>query len=83
MSDDSDRIAVPTNGKRPHALTIEPASEAAAKAGRTTEPAPPGTPTTADLAGAMSPRQLAMGFAILASLGALLAARVLRRRTGR
>lgn len=82
MSADSDRIAVPTNGKRPHALTIEP-EPAALTAARTPAPDAPGTPTTADLAGAMSPRQLAVGFAVLASLGALLAARVLRRRSER
>jgi hypothetical protein len=82
MSNDADRIAVPTNGKRPHALTIE-AEPDIAKADRAAEPAAPGTPTTADLAGAMSPRQLAVGFAVLASLAALLATRVLRRRSGR
>ena len=83
MSADSDRIAVPTNGKRPHALTIEPEPEAVATAGEGAEPETRGTPTTADLATAMSPRQMAVGFAILASLGALLATRILRRRSGR
>jgi hypothetical protein len=82
MSADSDRIAVPTNGKRPHALAIE-AEPATAKSEATSEPSTAGTPTTADLAGAMSPRQLAVGFAILVSLGALVAARVLRHRTSR
>jgi hypothetical protein len=83
VSADSDRIAVPTNGKRPHALTIEPESAAAAAADRAAEPVAPGTPTPTDLAGAMSPRRLAVGFAILASLGVLLAGRVLRRRSSR
>ena len=83
MSADSDRIAVPTNGKRPHALTIEAEPEAPTKAVRATGSAAPSTPTTADLAGAMSPRQLAVGFAVLASIGALLATRLLRRRSGR
>ena len=82
MSADSDRIAVPTNGKRPHALTIETEPEPS-KADRASELFPSAAPTSADLAGAMSPRQLAVGFAILASLGALLAARVLRRRAER
>ena len=83
MSPESDRIAVPTNGKRPRALTIEAEPADGAKADPDPESPAPGTPTTADLAGAMSPRNLAVGFAILASLGALLAARVLRRRSER
>jgi hypothetical protein len=83
VSSDSDRIAVPTNGKRPHALSIEAGPEATAKVERAAEPTASSTPGAADLAGAMSPRQLAVGFAILASLGALLASRVLRRRSGR
>jgi MYXO-CTERM domain-containing protein len=77
MSPDTDRVAVPTNGRRPHA-TAAPAEEAAP-----TDPAdvvelPSGT----DLSNAVSPKQLAVGFAILASLGLLLAGRARRRRSG-
>ena len=81
MSGDADRIAVPTNGRRPHAVTIEPAG--APVGDRAAESESIDQPTAAELAGAMSPRQLAVGFAILASLGVLLAGRVLRRRSGR
>ena len=83
MSADSDRIAVPTNGKRPHALTIEAEPPMAAAADRTAAPGSTGTRTTADGAGAMPLRQFAVAVAILASLGALLAGRLLRRRSGR
>jgi hypothetical protein len=78
MSNDQDRVAVPTNGRRPHALTIEPED---------TRPAPvesdaTGAPTVTEMATAMSPRNLAIGFGILASL-AVLAAGLLRRRAER
>ena len=76
MSSDQDRIAVPTNGRRPHAVTIEPDD-----ARRTpTEPEATGAPPATELASAVSPRNLAIGFGILASLGLLLAGRLLRRR---
>jgi hypothetical protein len=82
VSADADRIAVPTNGRRPHAVSLEP-DAARADDDRSADPDDTGAPTTADLAAAMSPRQLAVGFAILASLGVLIAGRVLRRRSGR
>jgi hypothetical protein len=65
MSDDSDRIAVPTNGRSPHPvapplapLRGEPPT-AKAPTARQTDPA---------LLGAVSPKQLAVGFGIIASL---------------
>jgi hypothetical protein len=79
MSSDQDRVAVPTNGRRPHAVTIEPDETNR----------PPGSaedtvaPTTTDLSAAVSPRSLAIGFGILASLGLLVVGRVLRARSER
>jgi len=79
VSSDQDRVAVPTNGRRPHAVTIEP--------DETNQP--PGAaedtvaPTTTDLSAAVSPRSLAIGFGILASLGLLVVGRVLRARSER
>ena len=78
MSSDQDRVAVPTNGRRPHAVTIEPDD-----AHRPPEAEEDTAPTTTDLATAMSPRSLAIGFGILASLGLLLVGRVLRARSER
>ena len=78
MSSDQDRVAVPTNGRRPHAVTIEPDD-----AHRPPEAGEDAGPTTTDLATAMSPRSLAIGFGILASLGLLLVGRVLRARSER
>ena len=80
MSTDPDRIAVPTNGKGPHTLTTplpplrgEPP---------TAEPLRTFSPTDPALLGAVSPRQLAVGFGIVASL-VLLALGRSRRRPGR
>jgi hypothetical protein len=79
MSNDQDRIAVPTNGRRPHAVTIEPDD--------TPRPTPTaedtGAPSTTELPDAVSPRSLAIGFGILASLGLLVVGRVLRARAER
>jgi len=79
MSNDQDRVAVPTNGRRPHAMTIQPDD--------THRPNPAaedtGASTTTELAGAVSPRSLAIGFGILASLGLLVVSRVLRARAER
>ena len=77
MSPDTDRIAVPTNGRGPHPVAT-PADEP------TPEPAAAGVerPAGTDLSTAGSPKQLAVGFAILASLGLLLAGRARRRRSG-
>ena len=78
MSNDQDRVAVPTNGRRPHAVTIEP--EGAPRPADATEDT--GAPSDAELASAVSPRNLAIGFGILASL-AVVVAGVLRRRADR
>ena len=65
MSSETDRIAVPTNGKGPHPI---PAAE---------PPAEPADPTPATVT--FTPTQLAVGFGILASL-VLLVVRQARRR---
>jgi hypothetical protein len=80
MSPDSDRIAVPTNGRRPHAVTTPaPENEPPAAAPSSESPAA-GAPTDAELATALSPKQLAVGFGVVASIVLLVAGRVLRRR---
>ncbi len=66
MSPETDRIAVPTNGKRPHPMP-EPADPDSSE-----RPMPA---TTAPF----TPTQLAVGFGILAAVVALVA-RSLRRR---
>ena len=74
MNPDTDRIAVPTNGKRPHPLP------------RPVDVAPdPDEPPTAPAATApFTPMQLAVGFGILAALIALAVGSLRRRsRTGR
>ncbi len=87
MSPGTDRIPVPTNGRGPHA----PASPAApappatppapvASAALDTEDEPP--ISDADLGTAFSPRQIAVGFGILASLVLLLAGLARRRGPG-
>ena len=71
MSPETDRVAVPTNGKRPHPIPAADPPD---------EPIDP-TPTTVTF----TPTQLAVGFGIIASL-VLLVARQARRRgraTGR
>jgi hypothetical protein len=69
MSPDTDRIAVPTNGRGPHPVPDQPAPPDPPAAGRAAAPATaPFTPT-----------QLAVGFGILAAVVALVA-RSLRRR---
>jgi hypothetical protein len=82
MSNDQDRVAVPTNGRRPHALTIESEDTPAAS------PAPPAptmttdAPTVTEMASPVSPRSLAIGFGLIASV-AVVVAGVLRRRADR
>ena len=79
MSGDQDRVAVPTNGRRPHAVTIEPDdTHRPPQAAEETVAS-----TTTELATAVSPRSLAIGFGILASLGLLVVGRVLRARSER
>jgi hypothetical protein len=71
MSSDPDRIAVPTNGRRPHPVP-EAAATAPAADDRTTSTAPA-------LPGGLSPQQLAIGFGIVASLVAIAAGVAVRR----
>jgi len=73
MSADPDRIAVPTNGRRPHAVP-EPATAA--------QPSSYGGPSAEEMSVAFSPTQVAIGFGIVASLLLLLAGRARRRRSG-
>jgi hypothetical protein len=83
MSNDQDRVAVPTNGRRPHALTIEPEdTRSAASASGIKGTNEPHEPSATEMANAVSPRNLAIWFGILASL-AVLVAGVLRRRADR
>ena len=85
MTGDPDRIAVPTNGRSPHpvATPLAPLRGEPPTAG----PSPAGStrvfsPTDPALLGAVSPKQLAIGFGIVASL-ILLALGRARRRSGR
>jgi len=80
--DDSDRIAVPTNGRKPHPV----AAALAPLRGEppTAEPPTAGSPRAFPLAdpallGAVSPKQLAVGFGIIASLLLLVLGRSRRR----
>jgi hypothetical protein len=76
-----DRIPVPTNGRRPHAVTTptaEPESPAEAPSSASAASA---VPSDAELATALSPKQLAVGFGVVASILLLVAGRVLRRRS--
>ena len=81
MSSDSDRIAVPTNGRRPHAVTTPTAEPDARAETPSSESAAAGVPSDAELATALSPKQLAVGFGVVASIVLFVAGRVLRRRS--
>ena len=72
MSPDVDRIAVPTNGRGPHPVPDPPAPP---------EPSS-GGPSEEAMSLAFSPRQVAIGFGVIASLLLLLAGRARRRRSG-
>jgi len=77
MSPDTDRIAVPTNGRGPHPVAA-PVEEATP-----TDPADAvQLPSGIDLSNAVSPKQLAVGLGIVASVVLLLAERARRRRSG-
>ncbi len=79
MTGDPDRIAVPTNGRKPHPVApLEPLRGEPP----TAEPLHTFSPTDPALLGAVSPRQLAIGFGVVASL-VLLALGRSRRRPGR
>jgi hypothetical protein len=80
MSTEPDRIAVPTNGRRPHPVAT-PSEPAAGSAATATTEETGAVPTDAELASAVSPKQLAVGFGVVASLLLIVAGRVLRRRS--
>ena len=77
MSPDTDRIAVPTNGRGPHPAPDAPPAGLAATPSASSATSPP---TATDPRVVVSPTQLAVGFGVLASLILLLAGR--RRRRG-
>jgi hypothetical protein len=81
MSPDTDRIAVPTNGRKPHPASpvtpTEPAAVAKPDDFNDTDDASDAAPSIA-----FSPKQIAIGFSIVASL-ILLVAGAARRRSGR
>jgi hypothetical protein len=84
MSTEPDRIAVPTNGRRPHPVATPTRSDVATATGSVpaSRVEETGTvPTDADLASAVSPKQLAVGFGVVASILLVVAGRVLRRRS--
>ena len=85
MSPDTDRIAVPTNGRKPNPAPV-PArtrpSRAAVELDGSHDDDDAVDTSEAALSVAFTPKQLAIGFGILASL-VLLAAGAARRRSGR
>ena len=78
MSQDTDRIHVPTNGRGPH-LEDDGTAAGAAATGRTD--GPPGVPVPRDQTVPLTPTQLAAGFGIVAGLLLLFVGA--RRRRGR
>jgi hypothetical protein len=70
MTEDTDRIAVPTNGQKPHPVApLAPLrGEPPTADARATERTRPFSPTDPALLGAVSPKQLAVGMGIVASL---------------
>ena len=76
---DPDRIAVPTNGRAPHPVATPLAPL------RGEPPTPGGMPSGVsdqDFSVAFSPKQLAIGFGIVASLLVLIVGRARRGRSG-
>ena len=82
MTQDPDRIAVPTNGRKPHPVTpLEPLRGEPPTAEPPRDTAPRiFDPSDPALLGAVSPRNLAIGFGIVASLVALAVGRSRLRR---
>jgi hypothetical protein len=76
MSPDTDRITVPTNGQGPSPVT---ARLAPLRGEPPTTERPP-SPSNQDFSVAFSPKQVAVGFGIVASLLVLLAGRARRGR---
>jgi len=72
MSQDTDRIAVPTNGRGPHPVSV-PAAPADADLG---------APSDEEMSTAFTPKNLAIGFGIVASLVLLVVGAARRRRPG-
>lgn len=84
MSHETDRIAVPPNGRKPHrvAEASHPAAEAVADGSTDADPAAPdpvAKATSPELTIAVTPAQLAVGFGVIAGIILL----VLGRRRGR
>ena len=73
MSSDSDRIAVPTNGRGPHPITETTPAPASRATGS-------GAPSDEEMSLAFTPKQLAIGFGVIASLALLILGRARRRR---
>ena len=73
MSPESDRIAVPTNGKGPHPIDD---STAAPQTG----PTAAGAPSEEEMSVAFTPKQLAIGFGVIASLVLLIVGWARRQR---
>jgi hypothetical protein len=74
---DPDRIAVPTNGRGPHEVTTR-LTPLRGEPPTATEPS--SGPSDEEFSVAFSPKQVAIGFGILASLVLLLAGRARRGR---
>lgn len=77
---DPDRLAVPTNGRGPREVAA-PLPPLRGEPPTAAEPSSPGT-SDQDFSVAFSPKQVAIGFGILASLILLLARRARRGRSG-
>jgi hypothetical protein len=80
MSPDADRVPVPTNGRGPHPIADLAPPTSAGSGDRTAPDA--GAPSDEDMATAFSPKQVAIGFGIVASLVLVLASWARRRRSG-
>ena len=70
MTQETDRIPAPTNGRRPHPVQPPPSAPA--------EP-PVVAAAARDLPGGLSPRQLAVGFGVIAWLLVIVAGQARRR----
>lgn len=82
MTHETDRVAVPTNGRKPHQRPSATAAPAAPDGADPDDIDDADDTSDAALSVAFSPKQLAIGFGILASL-VLLAAGAARRRSRR
>jgi hypothetical protein len=87
---DPDRIAVPTNGHKPHPVAAslmplrgEPPTAAPPPPSPSAASRSASGPTDQEFSVAFTPKQVAIGFGIVASLVLLLAGRARRGRSGR